>query len=133
MLDHTAATLALRARAIATTLASTSGVDLTATTTGYTRADAGSFLTDGFRSGMEVTPAGFSANAVDVITEVTASTITTKTAHAAQSSGRSGPTRTSASLVRGNAPTSRRSSSRPPPASSPSRHRRDRWRRRASM
>jgi hypothetical protein len=83
MLDHTAAQLALRARAIATVVATTGSTTLSATTTGYTRA-AGSFLTDGFRAGMEVTPSGFGANVVDVITDVSALSITTKTAHAAE-------------------------------------------------
>lgn len=85
-LDLRAAKLGIRARVLATVVASTGSITLTATTSGYTR-DAGSFITDGFVVGLEVTPLGFSANTVDVIDSVTDLTITTKRARAAQASG----------------------------------------------
>lgn len=78
--------LALRARALATVVATTGTLSLAATTTGYTRA-AGSFLTDGFAAGMEITPAGFANNSRAVITEVTALAITAKRIVAATSNG----------------------------------------------
>lgn len=56
---------------------------LSATATGYARTN-GSFIADGLAVGMEITPVGFPANPVDVLTAVTANTITTKNAHAAQ-------------------------------------------------
>lgn len=59
------------------------GTGLAATATGYTRT-AGSFLTDGFAPGMEVTPAGFAANPVSVITAVNATTLTVKDARAVE-------------------------------------------------
>lgn len=58
MLDETLAELALRARLLGTTVATTGSTSLAATTTGYTRS-AGSFITDGFREGMEVSVTGF--------------------------------------------------------------------------
>lgn len=61
----------------------TGSVSLSATTTGYARA-TGSFLADGFALGMEITPAGFAANPVDTLIGVTALTLTTKAARAAE-------------------------------------------------
>jgi hypothetical protein len=52
-------------------------MSLAATTTGYTRA-SGSFVTDGFAVGMEVTPTGFPQTATGVITALTATTMTVK-------------------------------------------------------
>lgn len=75
-LDNTAAALAFRARARALVALTTGVVTLSATATGYARA-AGSFITDGFAVGMEITPAGFASNPVAVITAVTALTLTT--------------------------------------------------------
>lgn len=57
---------------------------LVATTSGYTRSDGGSFITDGFAVGMELTPFGFTSNPVDVIDAVTATTITTHNARTAE-------------------------------------------------
>lgn len=84
-LDTDAALVALRTRLLATVVATTGSTTLTKTATGFTRA-SGSFVTDGFRVGMEVTPAGFTVNDVEVITALTATTMTTKS-HTAQSSG----------------------------------------------
>lgn len=83
MIDHKAAVLALRARAEATVVATTGTMALAATADGYTRA-SGSFIDDGFVVGMEFTPSGFGANAIDVVLGVSALTLTTKTAHAVE-------------------------------------------------
>jgi hypothetical protein len=63
---------------------------LSATTTGYARA-SGSFITDGFAVGQEITTAGFDANAVAVITALSATAMRIDTTIAAESaaSGRS--------------------------------------------
>ncbi len=83
-MNSTLVLLALRARWLATTVATTGSVSLSATATGYARA-TGSFLTDGFAVGAEITSvAGFSVSANNqattvqgrVITGVTATTIT---------------------------------------------------------
>lgn len=84
MSDYNAYDLALRARAVSLVVATTGSITLSATTSGYTRT-TGSFLTDGFAVGMEITPTGFAANTTDVITAVSALSITTKTARAAES------------------------------------------------
>lgn len=86
MLDKAAAQLALRNRARGVSVATTGSTTLVATATGYTRA-AGSFVTDGFYAGMEVTPTGFTTNTADVITAVSATSITTFNSHSAQASG----------------------------------------------
>lgn len=87
MISHTAALIALRTQALTLSVATTGSTTLTATTTGYLRADGGSFLTDGFAVGMEITPSGFASNPVDVLTGVTATTLTTRTARASETSG----------------------------------------------
>lgn len=67
--------LAFRAR-LATVVVCTSGLTtLSATATGYART-AGSFVTDGFAVGMEVTPAGFASAAPRLVTAVTGLTLT---------------------------------------------------------
>lgn len=68
---------ACRAHALTLAVCTTGATDLAATATGYTRA-TGSFLTDGFRAGMEVTPAGFPQTARGVITEISALAMTIK-------------------------------------------------------
>ena len=78
MIDHDAAHLALRARAAGLIVCTTGAIALSATATGYHRT-AGSFVTDGFKAGMEVTPAGFANNGVSIIAQVTASDLTTVT------------------------------------------------------
>lgn len=75
MIDHLALQLALRAHALTLEVCTTGTTTLEATATGYARA-SGSFLTDGFAVGMEVTPSGFPQTAVGVITAVTALTMT---------------------------------------------------------
>jgi hypothetical protein len=85
VIDEIAMQLALRAKALTLTVATTGTMSLAATTTGYART-AGSFLTDGFHPGMEVTPAGFALNTTSVITVVSALSLTvnaTLTAEAA--------------------------------------------------
>ena len=86
MINQIEAHLALRNRLLGLTVATTGSTTLTATRTGYTRA-AGSFVTDGFYPGMEVTPSGFTTNTVDIITRVEATTLTTKNIHPAEASG----------------------------------------------
>lgn len=83
MVDLLAVHLALRNRALSLVAATTGSMSLSATTTGYARA-AGSFVTDGFVVGQEITPAGFAANTVDVLTGVSALALTTKNARAAE-------------------------------------------------
>jgi hypothetical protein len=80
--------LALRAKALTLSVATTGTMTLAATTTGYART-TGSFLTDGFAAGMEVVPVGFASNTPRVITAVSALAITvnaTLTAEAAAGS-----------------------------------------------
>jgi hypothetical protein len=84
VIDATLAILALRARLLATTIATTGSTTLSATATGYART-TGSFLTENFARGMEITSvAGFSVSGNNqattaqgrVITDVTATAIT---------------------------------------------------------
>ena len=70
--------LALRTQALTLSAATTGSASLAATSTGYTR-DSGSFVTDGFLPGMEVTPAGFGANTPRLIEAVTATVLTVAT------------------------------------------------------
>jgi hypothetical protein len=67
--------LALRSKLAALLVATTGVMSLSATSTGYART-TGSFVTDGFAVGMEVTPAGFATNTPRVITAVTALALT---------------------------------------------------------
>jgi hypothetical protein len=68
MLDQLAAREAFRARLLTLVVATTGSTTLAATTMGFTRS-AGSFITDEFAAGMEVTGDGFSAtnNAAAII------------------------------------------------------------------
>lgn len=78
MIDHGAVLLACRSRLTSLSVCTTGAATLTATSTGYSRA-AGSFLTDGFRPGMELVGTSFTEganNAAKTITEVTATTVT---------------------------------------------------------
>lgn len=87
MLDAEITQLALRARLDATTVATTGSTSLSATTTGYARA-AGSFLTDGFRVGMEITSVtGFSTGGNNQATTSQGRMITAVTATAISCSG----------------------------------------------
>ena len=72
MISHPLMQLAMRAQLLTVAVCTTGAVSLSATATGYARA-AGSFLTDGFQPGMELTASGFSTsgnNGVKVITAV---------------------------------------------------------------
>jgi len=96
MIDLMAAKLALRNRALGLVVATTGLTTLSATATGYARTLTGApgestFLTEGFDVGMELVPAGFAANTLDVITGVSAAAITVKNARAVEvaASGRS--------------------------------------------
>lgn len=78
MIDHTALHLAFRTRLATLSVATTGSTTLSATTTGYARA-AGSFITDGFREGMEVLPSGFTNaanNEYGIVTRVEALALT---------------------------------------------------------
>ncbi len=85
-MNHEQAQLALESRLRAVVVATTGSQSLAATTTGYTRA-TGSFLTDGFAAGMEVTPAGFTQTALGVITAVDDLTMTIDGGRTVQSAG----------------------------------------------
>jgi hypothetical protein len=74
VIDHEAYHLALRARARTLTVCTTGSTTLSATSAGYART-TGSFLTDGFRPGMQLLAAGFAKSANNgrrVITAVSA-------------------------------------------------------------
>jgi len=78
MISHEQMQQAMRDRALTLSVVTTGATSLSATATGYARA-AGSFLTDGFRIGMEVagTSFSFAANtAAKVITDVSALALT---------------------------------------------------------
>lgn len=67
----------IRARLLGMTVATTGSTSLAATATGYTRA-SGSFLTDKFEVGMEVTASGFGTaanNGLGIVTRVEALTL----------------------------------------------------------
>lgn len=85
MIDQIQAHLALRNRLLSLVIATTGSTTLSATTTGYARA-AGSFVTDGFHPGMEITPTGFTTNTVDIVTRVEALALTTKTTRSVEAS-----------------------------------------------
>lgn len=77
MIDHSAALLAVRAKALTLSVVSTTD-SISATTTGYVRA-SGSWLTDGYAVGQQVTASGFTAsgnNGDKVVTAVSATTLT---------------------------------------------------------
>lgn len=86
MPDHLAIQLALRARLLTLEVCTTGSTTLAATATGYSRA-GGSFLTDGFAVGMEVTPTGFTETDRGMITAVDALTMTIDGGRDVESSG----------------------------------------------
>jgi hypothetical protein len=75
VIDHTMLQLALRAKLLTLSVATTGSTTLAATTTGYSRT-AGSFYADFFWPGMELATSGFASNGTRVITQVTPTTIT---------------------------------------------------------
>lgn len=75
MIDHAAVFLALRAQVLTLSVCTTGSATLTATATGYARG-TGSFVTDGFVIGQEVTPAGFTQTTPGIVTAVTATALT---------------------------------------------------------
>jgi hypothetical protein len=77
VINHYDYQLALRQRLLTLEVVTTGSISLTATTSGYTRG-SGSFLTDGFAVGMEVSGSGFTDpdnNAAKTITAVAALTL----------------------------------------------------------
>lgn len=83
MIDTDALHLAFRARALSLVVCTTGSINMSATATGYARA-TGSFVTDGFYVGMEITPGGFASNPVDVVLAVADDEITTRDGRAAE-------------------------------------------------
>jgi hypothetical protein len=75
VIDNVAYQFALRQLLATLSVATTGTLSLEATATGYVRT-VGSFLTDGFDLGMEITPAGFATNTARIVTGVSALTIT---------------------------------------------------------
>ena len=86
MIDHGALKRALRTHLRTLAVCTTGSTTLEATATGYAR-PSGSFLTEWFRVGMEVTPTGFTTTARSTITAVTATNLTTSTAPSVQTAG----------------------------------------------
>lgn len=87
-IDNRALLLAFRNRLADLEVCATSGVDLAATPTGYTRT-SGSFITDGYEQGMELVPAGFTNaqnNERAIIEHVEALTIQTREPRITESS-----------------------------------------------
>lgn len=79
MIDIADVQIALQQRLLTLSVCTTGSTTLSATSIGYVREDAGSFLADGFAPGMELAGAGFPSaanNAAKVITGVSALTIT---------------------------------------------------------
>lgn len=74
MINHEQIRLAARAHALTLSVATTGAMSLAATADGYART-TGSFITDGFAVGMEVTPDGFTETTVCRIIGVTALTL----------------------------------------------------------
>lgn len=89
MIDLLQTNLILRARSASLVVATTGAISLSKTAAGYARM-SGSFLDDGFEVGMDITPAGFPVNTVEVVTSVGALTLgTTDHARAAAAGSRS--------------------------------------------
>jgi hypothetical protein len=89
VIDHHALQLALRARALTLTVAECSGVNLSASGSGFVRA-SGSFLDDGFAVGMEVLSDNFTDSDNDgywIVTAVSATTLTIDGSLNAESAG----------------------------------------------
>jgi hypothetical protein len=78
--------VAFRTRCAALVVCTTGSTTLEATAGGYAR-PSGSFVTDGFAVGMEVTPSGFSQTAPAVITAVSALTMSVSGGRTVQTSG----------------------------------------------
>lgn len=86
MIDHQAVLLALRTRALTLSVNTTGALTgiLSATASGYART-SGSFVTDGFVVGQEVTPTGFTQTTPGVVTAVTASALSIAGGRSAES------------------------------------------------
>jgi hypothetical protein len=85
MINHTLINAALKARALSLVVATTGSTTLAGTTTGYSRA-SGSFLTDNFVVGQEVTPS-FGVQTPAFITAVSALTMSVNGGRTVQSAG----------------------------------------------
>lgn len=82
--DHTTIQLALQARLLTLLACTTGRAALSATATGYHRA-TGSFVSDNFAAGMEVTPLNFASTTTGVVTAVTDTDLTIKGGRAVES------------------------------------------------
>lgn len=85
-LDIGDAQLALRARLLTLSVATTGTMELAATTAGYTRA-SGSFIDDDFYEGMEVVPSGFTQTTPGIVSRVEALTLSIAGGRSAEASG----------------------------------------------
>lgn len=89
MIKHLLVQRAVRSHLLSLTVASTSGVNLSGISGGYSRA-SGSFLADGYAIGQEIVAAGFTSpllNGSKIITGVSASTLAVAGGGAVESSG----------------------------------------------
>jgi len=85
MIDHHDVLLKCRNSLLTTQVAATGSTTLVATANGFTR-PSGDFVADGFVSGMEVKPAGFTDNSAGLISTVTSTTITLRGTRTAETS-----------------------------------------------
>jgi len=83
VIDNELNVLSFRTRARTLSVCTTGTMSLAATATGYTRS-SGSFLTDGFAPGMELTPTGFVDNPASTILSVVAGAIVVNDARAVE-------------------------------------------------
>lgn len=86
MIDTNLARAAVRSRAEGLVVCTTGSQTLSATATGYART-SGSFVTDGFLVGMEVTPTGFTQTTPGLITAVSASALAVSSGRTVQAAG----------------------------------------------
>lgn len=86
MINHKLAQDAFRARAESLVVATTGSATLSATPAGYARA-SGSFVTDGFVKGMEVSPTAFTQTTPGIVTAVAPLLLTISGGRTVQSSG----------------------------------------------
>jgi hypothetical protein len=86
MVDHFLLLTAIRSRLKSLLVDTTGSVSLASTATGYSRS-SGSFITDGFEVGAEVTPVGFPQTTPGVVVGLTATAMTIEGGRAIQAEG----------------------------------------------
>src|SRR5450759_593504 len=75
-ISHDIMQQAMRTRALTLSVCTTGSISMSTTATTYVRA-TGSFISDGFAVGMEITPTGFTTSTVStIVAPLTATTIT---------------------------------------------------------